>query len=318
MSSIDDEKSSDEVCASCGIAAVDNVKLKLCDGGCDLVKYCSDGCQENHREKHEEECKKRKAEMHDKELFTQPDISHYGECPICCLPLSIDKSKCTMTICCCKIICNGCSYANKKREKEQGLERRCVFCREPLSKSQEQYEKIIMERIKKNDLNAMIHMGKRHYHKGDYGKALEYWTKAAELGDLEAHGCLGTLYLKGDGVEKDMKKAVYHWEQAAIGGDPSARVLLANYDMKNGKLERAAKHYIIGANLGHDVSLKRIKHLFVKGIVSKEDYAAALRAHQAAVDATKSAEREAAEAFRERKRESERARERESSKTLHH
>ncbi len=27
----------DEVCASCGVAAVDDVKLKLCDGGCDFV-----------------------------------------------------------------------------------------------------------------------------------------------------------------------------------------------------------------------------------------------------------------------------------------
>ena len=51
----------DEVCACCGIAPVDDIKLKLCDGGCDLVKYCSDVCQENHREQHEEECKGRKA-----------------------------------------------------------------------------------------------------------------------------------------------------------------------------------------------------------------------------------------------------------------
>jgi DNA-binding GntR family transcriptional regulator len=36
---------------------------------------------------------------------------------------------------------------------------------------------------------------------------------------------------------------------------------------------------------------------FVDGIVSKEDYAAALRGHQAAVDATKSKQRDAAEEF---------------------
>ncbi len=41
--------------------------------------------------------------------------------------------------------------------------------------------------------------------------------------------------------------------------------------------------------------LNMIKDLFVKGIVSKEDYDAALRGHQAAVDATKSPEREEAE-----------------------
>jgi hypothetical protein len=36
-------------CASCGTAAVDDIKLKNCDGGCDLVKYCSDTCEANHR-----------------------------------------------------------------------------------------------------------------------------------------------------------------------------------------------------------------------------------------------------------------------------
>ena len=65
-----------DFCASCGIAEVDDIKLKICDGGCDLAKYCSDECQENHKDQHNNECKKRKAEMHDKQLFTQPDINH--------------------------------------------------------------------------------------------------------------------------------------------------------------------------------------------------------------------------------------------------
>ena len=83
----------DMCCASCGQAEVDDVKLKKCGGGCDLVKYCSDGCQGNHREQHEEECKTRLAELRDRDLFEQPDESHLGECPICCLPLSLDTTK---------------------------------------------------------------------------------------------------------------------------------------------------------------------------------------------------------------------------------
>src|SRR6056300_1232266 len=108
----------DEVCASCGIAAVDDVTLKKCDDGCDLVKYCSDECQENHREQHDEECKKRKEELHDKKIFTQPDSSFMGECPICCLPLPLHPSKSILMSCCCKLICNGCNYANRKHEDE--------------------------------------------------------------------------------------------------------------------------------------------------------------------------------------------------------
>jgi hypothetical protein len=56
------------------------------------------------------------------------------------------------------------------------------------------------------------------------------------------------------------------------------------------------KHFIIAANLGHDDSLDTLKKFFRMGIVSKQDFAAALRGHQAAVDATKSPQREVADA----------------------
>ena len=285
-------------CASCGVAAIDDIKLMICDGGCDLVKYCSDGCQSNNREQHEEECNKRLAELHDKKIFTQPDISHRGECPLCYLPLSLDPKKSVMMGCCCKTICNGCCYANQKRENQQGLEERCAFCREPAPNSDEEHFKNVMERVKKNDPVAMTAMGKTHYGEGDFGRALEYYAKAAELGDLEARCLLGSMCFYGRGVEKkDEKKAVYHWEQAAIGGHPDARGHLAAHEIDYDRPDRAVKHFMINANLGCDTSLQCIKDLFVGGIVSKEEYAAALRGYQSALDATKSAERDEAEAF---------------------
>jgi tetratricopeptide (TPR) repeat protein len=291
------ELEADEVCASCGMAAIDNIKLKLCDGGCDLVKYCHNDCQANHREQHEDECKKRLAEMiHDKDLFTQPDSSYLEECPICFLPLPIDQRKSTHMTCCSKTICNGCDYANKKSEGERGLEeQRCAFCREPLPTSQERSDKQVMERVKKNDPVAMGYMGIEHLAEGNYGKALEYFAKAAELGDVKAHCSLGMLYYEGFGVEKDKKKAIHHYEQAAIGGHTWARVYLARDEMKNNRFDRAARHYIIAANLGCDSSLQCTKDLLVQRIVSEEEYAAARRGYQAAVDETKSAGREAAE-----------------------
>jgi len=166
-----------------------------------------------------------------------------------------------------------------------------------MPESEKERIRLVKKRIKKNDPVAMTEMGKRHCHEGDYGKALEYYTKAAELGHVAAHFCLGNVYYQGLGVEKDEKKALPHLEQGAIGGHPDARGILAVHEMKNGRMERAAKHFIIAANLGDDPSLKLIKELFVKGIVSKEDYAAALRGHQAAVNETKSTEREEGEAY---------------------
>jgi hypothetical protein len=48
------------------------------------------------------------------------------------------------------------------------------------------------------------------------------------------------------------------------------------------------KHFIIAVKLGVDRSLVMVKDGFMRGLISKEDYASALRGHRAAVDATKS------------------------------
>jgi tetratricopeptide (TPR) repeat protein len=284
-------------CASCSRAEVDDVKLKKCNGGCGLVKYCSDVCRINHREQHEEECKERAAELRDRDLFTQPDESHLGECPICCLPLPINGGNVFMP-CCSKRICKGCHYTNSKREFEAGLEQRCAFCREPVSKSDEEAEKHCMKRIKENnDPAAMNQMGNKHLIEGDHETSLEYLTKAAKLGDVEAHYNLSCFYRTGEGVEKDAEKEVYHLEEAAIGGHHKARHNLGCGEWNNERFERAKKHFIIAANLGYEKSLQALRQLYADGHATKEDYAGALRAYQTAVDETKSAERKVAEAY---------------------
>ena len=168
------------MCANCGIAQVDDIKLEECSG-CDLVKYCSDECREEHRQQHEEECKKRKAELRDKELFEQPDGTHLGECPICFIPMSLDPKKSTFCSGCCKLVCNGCEYANDMSNGNTN----CPFCREPGVDGEEENDKRVMERVKVNDPHALRQMGSRRNDEGDYNKAFEYYTKASELGDGE-------------------------------------------------------------------------------------------------------------------------------------
>ena len=284
------------VCASCGIAEVDDVKLKECDG-CDLVRYCSDECQKNHESEHEEECKKRAAELRDELLFKQPESSHLGDCPICSLPLSLDSKKRSVYSCCSKLICNGCGHANKIREDNMRLRHSCPFCREPLPK-RECGKHHRMKRVEKDDPVAIRHKGIEQYHKRDYHSAFEYLSKAAEMGDVDARARLAILYLEGHGVEKDREKAMFHLEIAVIGGHPFARYMLGCEENKNGNIDRGVKHWIIAATQGQDESIKMLMNFFKKGCVEKEDLAAALRAHKAAVDATKSPQREAAEKYR--------------------
>ncbi len=77
---------------------------------------------------------------------------------------------------------------------------------------------------------------------------------------------------------------------------PLKTPISAAIEQQNGReVERRVKHLIIAANLGHSQSIQALKTCYKDGLVSKADFATALRGHQAAVDATKSPQREAGE-----------------------
>ena len=286
-------------CASCGIAGGDDIKLKKCTA-CYLVKYCSVKCQKEHWPKHKRECKRRAAELQDEILFKQPESTNYGDCPLCCLPLSIDVEKSTMLTCCSTIICDGCNHANLKREFVARLQHKCPFCRKaPLNEEESNGQ--MMKRIEVNDPVAMSEMGTMKYHDGHFKEGFEYFTRAAALGNVEAHYQLSCLYRDGQGVEKDRKKELHHLKEAAIGGHAVARHNLGWVEKKNGRIDRAVKHWIIAAKLGFDDSMENIKGLYKGGYVSKKDFATALRGHKAAIDATKSPQREEAAEFQKRR-----------------
>jgi tetratricopeptide (TPR) repeat protein len=268
-------------CAACGMEECDDIKLKTCTA-CKSVRYCGVVCQKNHRPQHKRACKKRAAELRDELLFKQPESTHLGDCPICMIPLPLDNEKSFMMTCCSKVVCSGCFQANAKREMNP-LDVKCPFCRKPAPKMHEEEEENIMKRIEANDPVSMREQGIECYKKGDYSSAFEYYAKAAKLGDIEAHYQLARCYGLGHGVEKDENKGIFHWEEAAIGGYPNARYLLGRIERRNGRIDRAIKHWI-----------KQLKRQYAGGAISKENFAAALRAHQAAVDATKSPHREAA------------------------
>lgn len=110
------EEEEDRVGASsCGVAEVDGVKSEEC-----------------YEHEDDEESNERAEEMHDRKLFSQPDETHLGECPLCFLPLPIDRSKSMFRTCCSEIICMGCLYANLMSNKHDKVKAgSCPFCREP-------------------------------------------------------------------------------------------------------------------------------------------------------------------------------------------
>ena len=57
--------------------------------------------------------------------------------------------------------------------------------------------KKMMKRVKANDPAAIGEMGTIRYTEGDGNTGIEYWRRAAELGDLTAHFQLGSAYVEG-------------------------------------------------------------------------------------------------------------------------
>ncbi|KAL9180757.1 hypothetical protein ACHAXT_011210 [Thalassiosira profunda] len=73
-----------------------------------------------------------------------------------------------------------------------------------------------------------------------------------------------------------------------------ARHALGCVALKDGDVKTAVRHWMIAAKAGEDGSLHNIKLAFFNGGqgVTKEEYAAVLRAHQKAKDEMKSEQRE--------------------------
>ena len=154
--------------------------------------------------------------------------------------------------------------------------------------SKEECFKLLKKRIEANDPAAMYQEGVNQRKKGNYRSAIEYYSKAAELGVADAHYTLSIFYYGGLGTEKDEGKYIYHLEEAAISGQPDARRMLGCHEWNDGNIDRAVKHWIIAATQGEDRSIKELIDAFKDGLISKDDLASTLRAHQAAVDAMKS------------------------------
>ena len=78
----------------------------------------------------------------------------------------------------------------------------------------------------------------------------------------------------------DKKKAKHYWELGAMNGSSQARHNLACVEGRAGNYHRAFKHFMLSARVGDKKSLDKVKEGFMVGIISKDEYANALRAYQ--------------------------------------
>jgi len=288
----------DDVCANCGRTGVEGgatAKLKNCTA-CLLVKYCGVDCQKAHRKQHKKACKKRSAELKDERLYSQGHKRPEGDvCPICTLLIPIpmdDHSK--SNVCCMKRSCHGCILAAGKRGILD-----CVFCRTRLPDNNAESLAMVQARAEKKDPEAIFFLAGKYFH-GTFGlqkdmrKAVELYTEAAELGSLEALHNLGVAYYNGKGVQEDKATGVEFHKKAAMQGFVQSRYNLGYFEELKGNRGRAVKHYLISAKMGYMTAIEAIKNMFLAGVVTKEQYAEALRGYQDAVKETKSYDRDVA------------------------
>jgi TPR repeat protein len=68
-----------------------------------------------------------------------------------------------------------------------------------------------------NDPSSQSHLGDLYKERRDYGKASEWYQRAAAQGNVSAEGSLGLLYYQGLGVPKDYVLA-HMWLNLAAAG----------------------------------------------------------------------------------------------------
>ena len=81
------------------------------------------------------------------------------------------------------------------------------------------------------DPNAQYEAALLYYHgkrvPKDWARAFEYFSAAAQTGNLQALNALGALYCAGHGTEKDITKAFACYEQSARQGNFEGMINLA-------------------------------------------------------------------------------------------
>jgi TPR repeat protein len=156
----------------------------------------------------------------------------------------------------------------------------------------------VMKRVEVNDAGAICYLGGYYYYgtggfPQDLAKAMELYSRAADLGCGKAHYNMADVYYKGG----DLKKAKFHIEAAAMTGDDVARTNIGIMESKSGNTERAVKHYTIAASAGNYTAMYNLLITLKEGGVSRESIDSTLIAYNNSCAEMRSEARDAAIQF---------------------
>lgn len=121
----------------------------------------------------------------------------------------------------------------------------------------------------------------QYYEDGNYPKAAEWYRKAADLGNAHATACLGLMYLRGLGVEKDARRAEQLLIKGANAGNSQAFYHLAVLYERGRDVPQdfaaAVRYYEKAAQKGNAVAQYKLGCAYQNGIAVAKDLALATK-----------------------------------------
>lgn len=118
------------------------------------------------------------------------------------------------------------------------------------------------------NFNACTILGLIYTSEGRYAKAFNIYTSACELGDSINCKNLGFLYLRGNGIEQNIKKAIKYFKKACKGGEAEScdmvgMIFESGLDTKQDD-KKAREYFKQGCILRYEASCKKYKAILKK------------------------------------------------------
>lgn len=124
--------------------------------------------------------------------------------------------------------------------------------------------KLTQSLLPSNDKQLLFVAGMENYYLHDYNKAFSFLSDSAAEGDIQAEDNLGSLYIRGLGIQQNNDQAVYWWRLAAsTGADVQAAVNLSKFYFKHNDTTNGTRWYKYALLHGDTETLAMIESLHV-------------------------------------------------------
>ena len=210
-----------------------------------------------------------------------PELPPRGECPICMHVLPLHDNLQAYNTCCGQTLCCSCDH---QHQMKNGMQVTCAFCREPVSKSNEETLARLSKRVELKDPAALCQMGLA-YGFGHHGlqlnqdKCIELLRQSAGLEFPPAQYQLAGFHCNGEmGLEKNEEEELRYVEKAAKCGDIFAWFNLGVGEADNGNFVAAMRHWRLSASGGFKQPIDALIAYYEHGLLHHGDLSETLQA----------------------------------------